>query len=239
MRTINRHGDYIECAFEGKDTCMFATVALKSTSILLAYDLTLVREGLAALCHAQGRYQVVSQCSDGTTAFKMIESDKPEITVLDLDLSGMSALEILRRSREAQIQTRMVILCPRNERKFVLEVLRSGANALVLKSDSADHLFEAFDQILDGGIYISPSFQSSNVFASGKRHIPDNPLTILSIRERQVFSLLIEGNRAKEVAVRLGLSAKTIDTYRVNLMRKLDIGNLAGLVRFAIERGVA
>ncbi len=218
---------------------MFAAISVKSNSILVAYDVALVREGLAALCQAQAQYEVVRQCSEGDTALRLIESDKPDIAVLDLNLSEMSALEILRRLRGAQIQTRIVILSPHNERKFVLEALRFGANALILKSDPANHLFEAFNQILDGGIYISPSFQISNLFTSGKRHIPDNPLNILSARERQVFSLLIEGNRAKEVAVRLELSAKTVDTYRVNLMRKLDIANLAGLVRFAIERGVA
>ena len=77
------------------------------------------------------------------------------------------------------------------------------------------------------------------MFTCGKRHLPENPLDILSARERQVFSLLIEGNRAKEVALRLSLSAKTVDTYRIDLMRKLDIDKLAGLVRFAIERGLA
>jgi DNA-binding NarL/FixJ family response regulator len=174
-------------------------VALKSNSILVAYDLTLVREALSALCHAQGRYQVVRQCSESTTALSLIQSDKPDIAVLDQDLRGMSAFEILRRLREAQIQTRIVILSPHNERKFVLQALRFGASALVFKSDPANHLFEAFDQIIDGGIYISPSFQISTMFTSGKRHIPDNPLAILSARGREVFSLLIDTAQRKSL----------------------------------------
>jgi DNA-binding NarL/FixJ family response regulator len=207
--------------------------------MLLAEGATLVREALVALCEAQARYRVVAQCSDGATALRLIEYDKPDIAVLDLNLRDSSTLQIVRKLREVQTKTRLVILSTRNDRKTVVEVLRVGADAFVLKSDPTTHLLEAFDQILDGGIYISPSCDIARIFISGKAYVSENPLEALSAREYQVFSLLVAGNRAKEVAHRLDLSAKTVDTYRASLMRKLDINSLAGLVRLAVERGIA
>lgn len=208
----------------------------KTYSILLADDLTLVREGLAALCRAQPQYRVVEQCSDGATALRLIEGRRPDIAVLDLNLPDLFSLELVRKLREAQISTRIVVLSTRKDRKTVVEALRAGANAFLLKSGPAHHLLEAFEQILEGGIYVSPSIELDKIFSSGQRAAPDDPLEALSAREYQVFSLLVEGTRAKEIAARLDLSPKTVDTYRASLMRKLDIHDVAGLVRFAIQR---
>jgi len=208
----------------------------KTYSILLADDLTLVREGLAALCEAQLQYHVVSQCADGASAMRFIESQKPDIAVLDLNLPDLFTLEIVRKLREAQVSTRIVVLSTRKDRKTVVEALRAGVNAFLLKSGPANHLLEAFEQILDGGIYVSPTLELDKIFSPGQKTAPEDPLESLSAREYQVFCLLVEGTRAKEIAARLDLSPKTIDTYRASLMRKLDIHDVAGLVKFAIQR---
>jgi DNA-binding NarL/FixJ family response regulator len=208
----------------------------KTYSILLADDLTLVREGLAALCQAQSQYRVVAQCAEGATALRVIESDKPDIAVLDLNLPDLFTLEIVRKLREAQVSTRIVVLSTRKDRKTVVEALRAGVNAFLLKSGPAHQMLEAFEQILDGGIYVSPSLQLDKIFSPGQKSAPEDPLEALSAREYQVFCLLVEGTRAKEIAARLDLSPKTIDTYRASLMRKLDIHDVAGLVKFAIQR---
>ena len=208
----------------------------KTYSVLLADDLTLVREGLAALCEAQLQYHVVSQCADGASAMRFIESHKPDIAVLDLNLPDLFTLEIVRKLREAQVSTRIVVLSTRKDRKTVVEALRSGVNAFLLKSGPANHLLEAFAQILDGGIYVSPTLELDKIFSPGQKTAPEDPLESLSAREYQVFCLLVEGTRAKEIAARLDLSPKTIDTYRASLMRKLDIHDVAGLVKFAIQR---
>jgi DNA-binding NarL/FixJ family response regulator len=218
---------------------MLPAVAPKNYSILLADDAMLVREALVALCEAQAGYRVVAQCSDGATALGLIESDKPDIAVLDLKLRDLSTLQIISKLREAQTKTRLAILSTRNDRRTVVEALRVGAHAYLLKSDPTTYLLDAFNQILDGGIYISPSCDIERIFISGKGYVPENPLEALTAREYQVFSLLVAGNRAKEVAYRLDLSPKTVDTYRASLMRKLDINSLAGLVKLAVERGVA
>jgi len=210
--------------------------APKTYSIMLAHPLTLVREGLAALCQQQTQYRVVDQCSDGSTALRLIDSNRPDIAVLDLNLPDLFTLEIVRRVRLAQVKTRIVVLSSRKDRKTVVEALRSGVNAFLLKSGPANQFMEAFEEILDGGIYISPLVDLENVFSPRQTVAPEDPLAALSSREYQVFSLLVEGTRPKEIGARLGLNPKTIDTYRVNLMRKLDIHDVAGLVKFAIQR---
>ena len=142
----------------------------------------------------------------------------------------------MRRVKEANLATKIVILSTRKDRKTVVEALRGGVNAFLLKSAPAHELLEAFEQILDGGIYVSPQLELSKIFGSGQKASPEDPIDQLSSREHQVFTLLVDGVRAKEIAARLDLSPKTVDTYRASLMRKLDIHDVAGLVKFAIQR---
>jgi DNA-binding NarL/FixJ family response regulator len=209
---------------------------LKTYSILIADDLTLVREGLAALCEAQPGFRVMGQCSEGAVALRLITEEKPDIAVLDLNLPDLFTLEIVRRVKEADLPTKLVVLSTRRDRKTVVEALRCGVSAFLLKSGPSHQLLEAFAQVLDGGIYVSPQLELSKIFNPGQKSAQEDPLELLSAREYQVFSLLVEGVRAKEIAARLELSPKTVDTYRASLMRKLDIHDVAGLVKFAIQR---
>lgn len=220
----------------GLKTFMVPARAPKAYSILLAHPRTLLREGLAALCHRQPQYRVVHQCSDGTAALRYIESQKPDIAVLDFSLPDFYALEIVRRLRKAQIPTCFVVLCARRDRRTVIDALRSRVSAIVLESDPADYLLEAFETILASDVYVSPSLEFNQLLNAERKSAHDHSFDTLSTREYQVFSMLVEGTRAKEIGARLGLNPKTIDTYRVNLMRKLGIHSVAGLVKFAIER---
>jgi DNA-binding NarL/FixJ family response regulator len=208
----------------------------KSYSVLLADDLTLVREGLAALCATHSQYQVVGQCSEGASALRLIERHRPDLAVLDLNLPDLFTMEVVRRVREANLPTKIVVLSMRKDRKTVVEALRGGVSGFLLKSAPSSEMLEAFEQVLEGSIYVSPQLELNKIFSTNHKATPDDPLDLLSSREYQVFSLLIEGVRAKEIAARLELSPKTIDTYRASLMRKLDIHDVAGLVKFAINR---
>ena len=208
----------------------------KTHTILLADDLTLVREGLVALCQSRPQFTVVAQCSEGAAALRIIEERKPDLAVLDLNLPDLFALEIVRRVRQAGLPTKMVVLSTRRDRKTVVEALRCGVSGFILKSASTDQLIEAFEQVLEGGIYVSPQLELNKIFSSGSKSAPEDPIDSLSAREYQVFSLLVEGVRAKEIAARLELSPKTVDTYRASLMRKLHIHDVAGLVKFAMQR---
>ncbi len=205
-------------------------------SVVIAEELTLVREALVCLCEARGRANVLGQCGDGAAALILIESLKPDIALLDLELPKLATLEIVRRVRRSALPTKIVALSPRSDRKTVLEALRGGVHAFLPKSGPARHLVDSFEQVLNGGIYVSPQLEPDKLFGPHRDNAGADPFQTLSSREHQVFCLLVAGLRAKEIAARLDLSAKTVDTYRSNLMRKLDIHDVAGLVKFAIQR---
>jgi DNA-binding NarL/FixJ family response regulator len=217
----------------------FLTPEPHLVEILLADEMTLVREGLAALCNSIRGFRVVSQVGSATAALAEIERLHPALALLDLGLSDLAATEVIRRVRERDLPTRCAVFSARKDRKTVLEVLRAGACGYLLKSSSYEHMADALAQFTQGGIYVSPQIEVMSLFGeSSPRHETD-PIESLSSREFQVFSLLVEGVRAKEIAARLSLSPKTVDTYRSSLMRKLDIHDVAGLVKFAIKRDLA
>ncbi|HYP08358.1 MAG TPA: response regulator transcription factor [Bryobacteraceae bacterium] len=205
-------------------------------SILLAEELALVREGIAGLCEASGSFQVAGQCADGAAALELLQTFQPDIAVIDFNIPRIFSLELVRRIKASGGHTRFLILAAKGDRKMALEALRSGANGFVLKSANTDHLLEALQQVAAGSIYVSPELQFERIFLTPRRATPADPLETLSSREYQVFQLIIEGIRAKEIASRLSLSPKTVDTYRASLMRKLDIHDVPGLVKFAIQR---
>ncbi len=205
-------------------------------TVVIGHELPLIREGLVRLCESQHEFGVIGHYGSGKAALRGILSLAPDIGVLDFDLSDVYALEIIRRLRVSGSRSRIVVLANQTDRKTVLETLRSGASAYVLKSGPSADLFEAFRQATSGGVFVSPPIEMANVFNASTRSGGVDPIETLSAREYQVYSLLVGGVRAKEIAARLEISPKTVDTYRASLMRKLDIHDVAGLVRFAIKR---
>ena len=208
----------------------------KRYTILLAEELSLVREGIARLCEANGSFRVAGHCSDGVAAMELLQTFQPDVAVIDFNLPKLFSLELVRRFKETGAATRFLIIAAKGDRKMALEALRSGANGFVLKSSSGDHLLEALHQVAVGSIYVSSELQFERIFMTPRRSEPEDQLVSLSSREYQVFQLMIEGIRAKEIACRLNLSPKTVDTYRASLMRKLDIHDVPALVKFAIQR---
>jgi len=205
-------------------------------TVLVADDLRLVRDGIARICESSGEFRVTEQCGDGAAALQLLQTRRHDLAVLDVNLPKLFTLEAIRRIRELNVATRILVLSTRGDRKLVLEALRAGASGFLLKTASEDHLLDALHQILAGGVYVSPELELDKIFVPQRRIDVQDPLETLSSREYQVFSLLIDGVRAKEIAARLELSPKTVDTYRASLMRKLDIHDVAGLVKFAIQR---
>lgn len=209
---------------------------IKKYTIVLAEELAMVREGIARLCEANGCFEVAGQCADGVTALDLLTRLQPDVAVIDFNLPKLFSLEVVRRIKELGASTRFMIIASKGDRKMALEALRSGANGFVLKSTNSEHLLEALHQVAVGSIYVSSELQFERIFLTPRRSEPEDPLESLSSREYQVFQLMIEGIRAKEIASRLKLSPKTIDTYRASLMRKLDIHDIPALVKFAIQR---
>lgn len=192
------------------------------------------------MCNSLSGFRVVSQAGSAGAALSEILRLEPDVALLDLGLSDLAATEVIRRVRERGLRTRCAVFSVRKDRKTVLEVLRCGACGYLLKSSTAEQMADALTQFTQGGIYVSPQIEVMSLFGDTVgRNQREDPLECLSSREFQVFSLLVEGIRAKEIAARLALSPKTVDTYRSSLMRKLDIHDVAGLVKFAIKRDLA
>jgi len=211
---------------------------MQASRVIVADELQLLTDALAALIEASGSFVVVERCRDGIQAVRAAERHRPEILVLDHELPGLHALEVVRKAQQLDPPVHCVLLSLRQDRKSVLEALRAGVSAYVLKQGSGQHLLDALQQVRQGGVYLAPQLDLNAIFLSGRKATVEDPLEALSPREYQVFTMLIEGIRAKEIAARLELSPKTVDTYRASLMRKLGIHDLAGLVKFAIARNL-
>lgn len=210
-------------------------------TLIIAGQPGLLRDGIASLCRSSGRFRVAAATASGEQAWKLIEEIRPDAVVVELPIPDLDSLEIARRLAgitpwPSAPASRCVILSNRADRKTVLEVLRAGAQGFLLPSSTGDNLLDCLDRVLDGGIYVSPGVDLTELFPADRRAVPDDPLDKLSPREFQVFFLLVEGVRPKEIAARLGISPKTVDTYRVHLMRKLGIHDVPGLVKYAVQQ---
>ena len=210
---------------------------VSKTSVVLADDHVIVREGLSALCAAQG-LRVLGQCAEGTVAFDMILSLQPDFALLDMNMPGLTGVELIQKLRSAGCPTKLMILSISRDESTVREALRAGADAYLLKDGPSRHLMDAINFIRDGGVYVSPLLGGASLFSNGQGHPPTAPLDTLSPREREVFSHLVNGLRAKEIADLLEISPKTVDTYRASLMRKLNVRDVVELVKFAIANGL-
>jgi DNA-binding NarL/FixJ family response regulator len=206
-----------------------------ATTVVLADDHAIVREGIAALCTSHGM-RVVGQVSDGGAAVEMITALNPDFAILDLHMPSLTGVEAIRKLRAAGSTVKLMILSISREDGTVMEALRAGADAYLLKDGPGRHLLDAINFVRDGGVYVSPMLRGAGLFAKAEKSRPEEPLAALSPREMEVFSYLVNGLRAKDIADLLEISPKTVDTYRASLMRKLNVHDLVGLVKFAIER---
>jgi DNA-binding NarL/FixJ family response regulator len=206
-------------------------------TVVIAEDQAVNRESLALVCQSRD-LQVVGQSSDGLTALEMIRTLKPDFALLDLHMPKLSGLQVVRKIREMDCPTRCIIVTISREENTVREALKAGANGYLLKDGPPRHLTDAISYIRDGGVYVSPLLRVSGFLPSVRDGYDGDPLVQLSRRERDVFFHLVNGVRAKEIASLLEISPKTVDTYRASLMRKLNIHDLVGLVKFAIEHNL-
>jgi DNA-binding NarL/FixJ family response regulator len=205
------------------------------TRILLAEDHVMVRQGLRIFLEQAGM-AVIGEAGDGQEALRIAHEQHPDVAVLDIGMPYLNGLETARRLREALPQTKIVLLTMHTEDPYVLEAIQAGAVGYVLKTQAMLDLVQAIQNVLQGQIYLSPRISRALVTAYLTRSdLPPDPLTS---REREVLQLIAEGETTKEIAWRLKLSAKTVESHRIRLMRKLDIHETATLVRYAIRRGL-
>jgi DNA-binding NarL/FixJ family response regulator len=210
----------------------------KPTTLVLADDHGIVREGIASFCSSRPDLTILAQSADGGEAVELILALKPDFAVLDLNMPKVSGLEVILRVRQAGSATKLVVLSISRDESVIRELFRSGANGYVLKDGPARHLFDAINFIQDGGQYLTPLIRRESIDTNTAKTEKRDSLSLLSKREYAVFSFLVDGIRPKDIAKTLEISPKTVDTYRANVMRKLEIDSIAGLVRFAIQRNL-
>jgi DNA-binding NarL/FixJ family response regulator len=206
-------------------------------TILVVDEMGLVRDGIGSICERTGTYKIIGYCADGVSALERILAEQPDLTLMGCNVPKLFSLEVVRKARAAAVRTRFILLLARLDRKLALEALRAGASGVVLKASSSTQLLAALSKVSGDGVFVSPELDFAKHFASWKTTAIKDPLDSLSSREYEVFTLLIDGYRAKEIAARLDLSPKTIDSYRASLMRKLDLHDVASLVKYAPRIG--
>lgn len=203
--------------------------------IMLADDHSMFRQGIKALLENDG-FDVVAEAKDGHEAVKLAEEHHPEIAVLDMNMPLLNGLHAAQEIARLSPRTSAVLLTMYEDDAYVLEALRAGVRGYVLKAQAAEDLVQAIREVAKGAVYLSPGISRTvvNAFLS-KTVVPDDPLTS---RERQVLQLVAEGKTTKEIASLLGVSVKTAESHRGHIMDKLEVHATAGLVRYAIRKGM-
>lgn len=210
---------------------------MNPTTFLLCDDHTLLLEGLTALMEREPGWRVVAQTSDGAEAIRLAGELTPDVALIDVAMPGMNGMETAAGIRMASPATRIVALSMYADDHYLQRMLAAGARAYVLKGEASTDLFNAIRAVLQGETFVSPSLSQDGRRAVQRAAEVDQ--ASLSDREREVLRRLAQGQRNKEIAIHLGISDRTVETYRNRLMHKLKVNNLADLVRFAIQAGIA
>jgi DNA-binding NarL/FixJ family response regulator len=207
--------------------------------VLIADDHLLVRAGIRALIESLGGVTVVGEATDGRELIELAGQLRPDIALLDISMPGLNGLEAAARIREQLPATRVIILSMHANEAYVRQALKAGATGYLLKSADAAELRAALQAVSKGEVFLSSavSKQVVKAFVDGSADVP-SPLDTLTTRQREILQLIAEGRSTKEIAFTLDISAKTVETHRAQIMERLEIHDVAGLVRFAIRTGL-
>ena len=212
---------------------------MKSIRVLLADDHTLVRAGIRSLVQALSGIQVVAEAGDGREALSLIEAHQPDVAVLDIAMPGLNGLEVAAQVADNFPYVRVIILSMHATEEYVLRALRAGAAGYLLKDADTTELELAIKAVTRGETYLSPAV-SKHVTEYVRRvgEEAHSALERLTPRQREVLQLVAEGHTTQEIARMMNLSVKTVETHRTQLMERLDIHDIAGLVRYAVREGL-
>jgi DNA-binding NarL/FixJ family response regulator len=212
---------------------------MKPICVLLAEDHALVRAGFRALLENLPGIQVVAEAGDGREALRLIETHRPDVVLMDITMPGLNGLEAAARVASEFPYVHVIILSMHANEEYVLQALRAGAAGYLLKDADPAELEMAVTAVARGETYLSPPV-SKRVIADYVRRVGDesSSLVRLTPRQREVLQLITEGHTTREIARILDVSVKTVETHRTQLMERLDIHDIAGLVRYAIGVGL-
>jgi DNA-binding NarL/FixJ family response regulator len=208
--------------------------------ILLADDHQIMREGLKALLGKHPSMEVIAEAQTGIEALELARKERPDVVVMDIAMPDINGIEATRQLKSELADIKIIALSMHSDRRFVSEILKAGASAYVLKQAAFEDLEKAIKAAMLNRTFLSADILESVVsdYVSQLSNSKYDAYRQLSDRERQVLQLLAEGNSTKEIAFKLHVSVKTIESHRQNIMNKLGIRTLAGLTKFAIREGL-
>jgi len=208
--------------------------------ILLADDHRLFRFGLKQLLDQRAGLTVVGEARNGFEAAELAATLKPDVILMDVSMPELNGLEATRRILEANPSAKVVILSMHSDRRYVTEALKSGARGYLLKDSTPEELLKSVSRVMAGQYYLSAGVNQQLI--ADFIGLPDpeaqTPFNQLSAREREVLQLLAEGASTRQIADRLNLSGKTVESHRLHLMEKLDLHSVAELTKYAIREGL-
>lgn len=203
--------------------------------VVIADDHTMFRQGIKALLEVEG-FDVVGEAANGHEAIRLARQHNPEVALLDISMPLLNGIDAATEIQKQSPQTAVVMLSMYDDEAYAIEALKCGVRGYVLKNQAAADLINAIREVLQGSIYLSPGVSEAVVTSLLSKR--DQPAELLTSRERQVLQLIAEGNTTKDIARVLHLSVKTAESHRSRIMSKLDIHNIANLVRYSIRRGM-
>ena len=209
-------------------------------TLVLADDHSIVRTALRTFLEGHPEFRVIGEAGDGLVAEQTVMELDPDILVLDLMMPGINGLEVIRRVGQHSSRTGIVILSMYSDEPHVLASLKAGARAYVLKESSSDELVHAIREVAAGNRYLSRSLSDHIIqaYVSDLGPAADDPFEELTPREREVLQMVAEGNTNVQIAARLVVSPRTVETHRAHLMRKLGLETQTDLIRYAIRKGI-
>lgn len=209
----------------------------KKPTVLIADDHEIVRSGVRNLIESSGKYACCGQAASGREAVKMAEDLQPDVAVLDVTMPELNGIEAAKQILKLCPRTKVLVFTVHDAEQVVVEIFRSGAHGYVLKSDAGRQLIEAIGHVLSGKHYFSSQISEVifNTMRDGSLPHATPAEETPTTREREVIQLLAEGHSNKEVAAKLGISVKTVETHRAGIMRKLGLHSIGELVRYAIR----
>jgi len=206
--------------------------------VLLVDDHKLVRAGIRSLLREIEGVEVVAEASDGAEALLLAERERPDVVLMDIAMKGMDGLDAAARLRERLPMTKVVILSMHTSEEYVLLALRAGAAAYLIKDSATSELELALQSVMRGETYLSPAISRQVVEGYVQRVGVGTAADPLTPRQREVLKRIAEGGSTKEIAFELNLSVKTVETHRAQIMERLGIRDVAGLVRYAMRTGL-
>jgi DNA-binding NarL/FixJ family response regulator len=214
-----------------------ARAAIRPSRVLLADDHALVRAGMKALLEEIAGLKVVAEAADGREALRLIKDHSPDLVFLDLTSPGMSGLEVLEQTSKLFPDTRVIMMTAHDDWERARFAFRLGAAGYLPKSAAAAELPVAIERVLAGEMFVSIRLKDT-AWTPAKLRGQETDVQSLTTRQRQVLRMLVDGHTTKSIALNLHISAKTVETHRAQLMERLNIRDLVGLVRYAIRIGL-